>query len=228
VKSPPFTLYVDAKDSLKFLNYAIPDGDVEPDRAAVEELRAAFRAHDRLPRLEWIEEVAPRLAPALAAAGMREELSAPLMACEPPELLDATAAVDDLLVAPVGDADLLDSTNVQRVAFGQPPLEDAEAVRDLRKRGGGSVLARAGGQPVAAAGWTAVVDGISEIVGVATAESWRGRGLAGRVTAAAARAAFDSGATLCVLSPGDETAQRVYARAGFRRVATMLHWSDGA
>jgi hypothetical protein len=29
-----------------------------------------------------------------------------------------------------------------------------------------------------------------------------------------------------VLSPGDETALRVYARAGFHRVATMLHYSD--
>jgi hypothetical protein len=31
---------------------------------------------------------------------------------------------------------------------------------------------------------------------------------------------------LCVLSPGDQTAMRVYERAGFTRVATMLHWSD--
>ena len=67
---------------------------------------------------------------------------------------------------------------------------------------------------------------MSEIVGVATAESWRGRGLAGTVTAAAARAAFSAGASLCILSPGGEIAQRVYARAGFRRAATMLHWSE--
>src|SRR5919204_512336 len=42
----------------------------------------------------------------------------------------------------------------------------------------------------------------------------------------AACAAFAAGARLCVLSPGGETAQRVYARAGFRRAATMLYWSD--
>jgi predicted GNAT family acetyltransferase len=88
------------------------------------------------------------------------------------------------------------------------------------------VLARVDGEPVAAAAWTPVIDTTSEIVGVATAEAWRRRGLAGAVTAAAARAAFAAGASLCVLSPGDETAQRVYERAGFRRVATMLHWSD--
>ena len=88
------------------------------------------------------------------------------------------------------------------------------------------MLARIGGEPVSVAAWTPVMDGYSEIVGVATAEKWRRRGLAGLVTAAAARAAFDAGASTCVLSPGDETALRVYARAGFHRIATMLHHSD--
>ncbi len=64
------------------------------------------------------------------------------------------------------------------------------------------------------------------MAGVATAEPFRRRGLAGVVTAAAARAAADAGARLLVLSPGDDGAQRVYARAGFRGVATVLHWSD--
>jgi predicted GNAT family acetyltransferase len=90
------------------------------------------------------------------------------------------------------------------------------------------VLARAGGEPIAAATWTAVIDGCSEVAGVATAEPWRRRGLAGVVTAAAAHAAFAAGAERCVLSPGDDTAQRVYEHAGFRRAATMLHWSDPA
>jgi predicted GNAT family acetyltransferase len=64
------------------------------------------------------------------------------------------------------------------------------------------------------------------VAGVATVERWRRRGLAGAVTAAAAREAFAAGAELCVISPGGEEAQRVYERAGFRRMATMLHWSD--
>jgi predicted GNAT family acetyltransferase len=82
------------------------------------------------------------------------------------------------------------------------------------------------GGVVAAAGWSRMIAGVSEIVGVATAEPFRRRGLAGALTAAAARAAFDEGAEICVLSPGDETAMRVYERAGFSRVATMPHWSD--
>ena len=223
VAVPPFTAYLDPQDPLRFLNYAIPDDDVAPARADVDRLRAVFRDHDRLPRLEWIEEVAPRLAPALESAGMTEELRTPLMACQPEELVDAQAAVDDLTIRVVEQHDLRDCANLQRVAFGGPPLPDDQEPRRL---GGGAVLARSAGVPVAAASWTRVGDGVSEIVGVATAEAWRRRGLAGALTAAATRGAFAAGASLCILSPGNETAQRVYARAGFHRVATMLHWSD--
>jgi predicted GNAT family acetyltransferase len=79
---------------------------------------------------------------------------------------------------------------------------------------------------VAAASWTRVSEAVSEVAGVATAEEWRRRGLAGATTAAAARAAVAAGARLCVISPGDEGAQRVYERAGFATVATMLHWVE--
>jgi predicted GNAT family acetyltransferase len=210
------------------LNYAIPDADVAPGRLAVEELRLVFREHERLPRLEWVEEAAPRLAASLEAAGMREELRTPLMACTRGELRAAKADVADLHVAAVGDADVRDCANLQRVAFGGDAVPVDEEIRDPRPTGGGAVLARAGGEPVSAAAWTRIVDGHSEIVGVATAEAMRGRGLAGAVTAAAAADAFAAGADVCVLSPGDDVAQRVYARAGFARVATMLHWSDPA
>jgi predicted GNAT family acetyltransferase len=157
---------------------------------------------------------------------MREELRTPLMACAQSSLRIPEAEVADLVVAAVADADVRECATVQRVAFGGEAPAPDEAVRDPRPTGGGAILARAGGEPVSAASWTPIVDGFTEIVGVATSEAWRGRGLAGAVTAAAAAAAFGAGADLCVLSPGDEVAQRVYARAGFGRVATMLHWSD--
>jgi len=222
----PFTVTIHPDDPLKFVNYAIPDDGARPDGAAIAALRDAFRARDRVPRLEWIDEAAPDVADALAAAGMAEELRTPLMACTPDDLVSADAAVDGLVVAVVGDGDLRDLARVQGAAFGvEPPAAD-EPPADPRRTGGGAVLARVASEPVAAAGWTAVVDRCSEVAGVATAERWRRRRLAGVVTAAAARAEFAAGARRCVLSPGDERAQRVYARAGFRTAATMLHWSD--
>ena len=226
MRAGPFTAYLNLRDPLKYLNYAIPDDAAEPTRDEIEALRRAFHAHDRLPRLEWLEEAAPRVAATLAAAGMGEELRTPLMACSPDQLVAAGADVPELTVAPVTEADLRESADLQRVAFGQPALAAVDEPPDPRAGGGGTVLARSRGEPVAAATWTPVVDGISEVAGVATADSWRGRGLAGVVTAAAARAAFAAGAAFCVLSPGHDAAQRVYARAGFARAATMLHWSD--
>jgi ribosomal protein S18 acetylase RimI-like enzyme len=223
---PPFTAYLDRDDPMRFLNYAIPEDGAEPDAAAVERLRAGFREHGRLPRLEWVEEAAPAVAPVLEACGMQLELNTPLMSCRPDELVSADADVPALTVASIGDGDIRDALNLQHVAFGGEPLPDDEEPRDPRRRGGGAVIARSNGEAVAAATWTAVRDEASEIVGVATVEAWRRRGLAGAVTAAAARDAFAAGASLCVLSPGDDTAQRVYARAGFGRVATMLHYSD--
>jgi ribosomal protein S18 acetylase RimI-like enzyme len=217
VRVDPFEAYFDPSDEMKYLNYAIPNDGAEPSAEAVEELRAAFRARSRLPRLEWIAEAAPLVADAVGRAGMREELATPLMACSRSELRGPAV---DAEIARVSAADALEALNVQRVAFGQEPVDHAG------ERGSRTMLARIDGRVVAAAGWAAVIGGVSEIVGVATAEAFRGRGLAGALTAAATEAAFREGAELCVLSPGDETAQRVYARAGFSRVATMLHWSD--
>lgn len=226
VRVAPFTAYFDPSDSLRFLNYAIPDDGAEPDGRAIELLRDAFRPRARLPRLEWVEEAAPRVADALAEAGMQEELRSPLMACRPQEIVRPEADVAALTVAPVGDADLREAADLQSVAFDGRPLPEDEEPRDPRRRGGGCVLARSGPEAVAAAAWTPISDGVTEIVGVATAAAWRGRGLAGTVTAAAAQAAAEAGAVLCVLSPGSDVAQRVYARAGFQPAATMLHWSD--
>jgi ribosomal protein S18 acetylase RimI-like enzyme len=226
LRAGPFTVTIHPDDPLKYVNYAIPDDGAEPDAGAIVALRRAFVVSERLPRLEWIEEAAPAVAPALAAAGMRQELRTPLMTCGPDALVEGLSDVGALTVAPVGDGDLRDFARVQRAAFGQPPLAADEPPSDPRRRGGGAVLARVAGEPAAAAAWTAVVDGTSEVAGVATAAAWRRRGLAGVVTAAAARAAFAAGARRCVLSPGGDEAQRVYARAGFRGTATMLHWSD--
>jgi len=221
VELPPFTAYFHGTNPLKYFNYAIPADGAEPAGEEIDRLRAAFRERERLPRLEWIEEAAPRVAAALEDAGFREELRTPLMSCSAEEL--AEPAVDDTTLEPVGPENLRVATDIQRVAFGGVPLPPDE---EPSPPSGGAVLARVGGEPASVGQWTRVSEACSEIVGIATAEAWRRRGLAGLVTAAAARGAFEAGATTCVLSPGDETAQRVYARAGFRRVATMLHYSD--
>jgi ribosomal protein S18 acetylase RimI-like enzyme len=56
------------------------------------------------------------------------------------------------------------------------------------------------------------------ITGVAVAEPFRRRGIAGALSTRAVTALFDSGATLVHLNPDTDDAARVYARLGFREV----------
>src|SRR5919108_2247366 len=91
VRVAPFTVTIDEGDALRFVNYAIPDDGAEPDAGAVAALRAVFHGHGRRARLEWVEEAAPAVAAALAAAGMVQELRTPLMACRPDDLTAADA-----------------------------------------------------------------------------------------------------------------------------------------
>jgi hypothetical protein len=137
----PFTVHLHPHDPLRYLNYAIPAVGARPGQGDIAELRAAFRAHDRLPRLEWVEEAAPRMAGALRAAGMEEELRTPLMACLAGALADVRADVDELVVSAVGADDVRAAANLQRMAFGRPPLPADVPASDPRQ-GGGAVLAR--------------------------------------------------------------------------------------
>ncbi len=66
------------------------------------------------------------------------------------------------------------------------------------------------------------VGGVTEIVGVGTLPSARRRGLALAVTAALVADARARGVGTVFLSAGDEDVARIYARLGFRRVATAL------
>jgi predicted GNAT family acetyltransferase len=66
---------------------------------------------------------------------------------------------------------------------------------------------------------------VTEIAGIGVLEGHRRRGIAGAITAGLARAAFAAGQTTAWLTPGDDGAHRVYARAGFVDRSAMLHLS---
>ena len=81
-------------------------------------------------------------------AGMVLELRTTLMGCEARDLLDLAAPIAGLTIGAVRDADARECANLQREAFGQPPLAGGEAPQ---LPGGGSALARVARAPVAAA-----------------------------------------------------------------------------
>ena len=103
-------------------------------------------------------------------------------------------------------------------AFGDGPPTDEQ----VSGYGGRGLLARAGGEPAGAAFRSAIAEGVSELGGIGVRERFRRRGIAAALTAAAAADAVAAGAELCFLTPGDDGAERVYARAGFARAGTTV------
>jgi predicted N-acetyltransferase YhbS len=213
----PFTLYRNRASDHPYLNYAVPNaGAVEWD--GIDELRAAFAAHGLRPRLEFVAECAAGLEQALAAAGFELQGRYPVM----------TLPAQDLREVPVPDgvviARVLEGTDVRALletaadAFGDDPPTD-DQVAAYRGRGH---LARADGEPAGAAFHSAAAEGVSELGGIGVRERFRRRGIAAALTGASATAAVAGGAQLCFLTPGDDGAERVYARAGFARAGTTI------
>jgi ribosomal protein S18 acetylase RimI-like enzyme len=238
VELPPFVLFFNPHDALRYHNYAkllTPIGrDAGPDVAeALAQARAAFVARQRLPRFEFIAEFAPDFAALLAAANFAPEESTVLLTCTPATWRPAppVPGLEIVTLAPDSPAeDLLARIAVQRQGFGddtgQPPtLADAEHLR-ARLAQTGAFLARLEGAPVAAAGFTAPLDGFTELVGIATLEEQRRRGIATALTAHTVRVAFDRGVEVAFLTAADARAGRVYERVGFRPFATALAYYD--
>ncbi len=233
VAVPPFTATIDPADTMRFLNYAVPDrGAAAWPREAIERLCEVYRTRGRAPRLEFVEDCWPGLEQALLARGFEVELRPLGMACTAAELLDPPFP-GGVTVEAVGrsapEASIVALLETRGAAFAGPaapePPGSAQIAR-FRRCGPGSVLARdAGGEPVGAASWQRAQLGVTEIVAVGVPEAHRRRGIAAALTAAAARRAFAQGAELAFLTPGDDAAGRVYARAGFRPSVRCLHLS---
>jgi ribosomal protein S18 acetylase RimI-like enzyme len=216
-----FTLYRHPTSDHPYLNYAVPNAGARAWEG-IDDLREAFTSLGLQPRLEFVAECAPGLEPALADAGFTPEMRIPVMTCPAAELHDVPVP-DGVRIAPVaGAADVRAYLEVAAEAFGQAPPSDAEVERTIPPARG--LVARAEGEPAGAGSRSAVAEGVSEIAGIGVRERFRRRGIAAAITAAAARAAFADGAELCFLTPGDEGAERVYARSGFSRAGTtMVH-----
>ncbi|MFI2778252.1 GNAT family N-acetyltransferase [Streptomyces sp. ALB3] len=226
----PFTVRHNPDWALKFANYAIPDRDAEPTARDVTDLVEAFRAHDRLPRLEFLPAWAPAVEPALLAAGFTVEYRAPVMACAAGSLL-TPGPVDGLRIAePAGADEFTAAAAVQHTGFGGEGGPEDAAVAWLRGAtadGGVSALATVGGRPAGAGGCSAPVEGIGELAGLAVAEEFRRRGVGAALSAWLTRTAFERGFDTVWLEPGGPDVERVYAGIGYRRTGEKLNISLG-
>jgi GNAT superfamily N-acetyltransferase len=235
VEAPPFLLFFNPSDDLRFYNYGVPVEPVSclPD-GTLASLRAVFAARNRLLRFEFIQETAPDLAAAFAAAGLAEEGRNPLLVCTP-DSLRCAAEVPGLAIRRLTPesprADLAAFISVQGRSFGEEDRVDPTdaQVDDLRRRSGqGShyFLGLLNDIPVAAGAHTAPLDGFTELAGIATLAEYRRRGIAGALVTVMTQAAFQAGVQVAFLSAADEHAGRVYERVGFQPYATALAYCD--
>ncbi|WP_028064394.1 GNAT family N-acetyltransferase [Solirubrobacter soli] len=205
-----------------------------------DEVRAALARKRELGQpesLEWVHETTPSLLAAARDAAL-DVLEAPLMvldrgswrAPEPPpgvtlRVLDA----DDREALTISRA-------VQDVGFGAEGTsagpegrgERDAAVNDKgldwlveRTRAGLTVTAVAEGEfGIVAAGAHQPVEGVTEVVGIATLPIVRRQGIGGALTGALVEDAIARGVETVFLSAGSEDIARVYGRLGFKRVGT--------
>ena len=189
---------------------------------------------------EWIEQVAPEMAAAAAAAGLEVQTHPLMVLASAPVAPVLTPGVTVRAIAPE-DPELDRIWAVPAVAFGHPgttageagPAErdkiaadhDGGTIAMLRERlrSAQSVLAAAfGPDGPLGAGSCQAVDGVAEITGVGVLPSARRQGLGAAITALLARDAVDRGVETVFLSASDDTVARVYARIGFREIGTAM------
>ncbi|PTL77213.1 GNAT family N-acetyltransferase [Vitiosangium sp. GDMCC 1.1324] len=232
----PFTAFIHSSDPLIYFNYAIPDGPISGDVSEpLRRLRAVFTERKRVPRFEYVSELAPALADKLLAAGFRLEAEAWVMVCTresftpvaPPDALELS------MLTPGSSREEVRAycTTVRRGFSPNEPYEasEEEISRMLKDLGeSGAVLGCVEGQPAVVGMYTRPSEGISELGGVATIERFRKRGLGTALTSRVAQEAFARGVDTLFLSTISEQAGRIYERVGFRFVTRMLFFVDAS
>jgi ribosomal protein S18 acetylase RimI-like enzyme len=205
--------------------------------ADIEAAAARKRELGQPESFEWVHETTPSLLGAARSAGL-EVLEAPLLVLDRGSwrVPEAPAGMTLRILEP-DDRMLPAALAVQIVGFDAPgtatgPEGLEERVFETtgagengflqeRMRRGLTVVAVAEAEyGPASAGMHKPVEGVSEIVGVATLPAVRRQGLGGAVTGALVEDAVERGVGTVFISAGSEAIARIYARLGFKRVGT--------
>ena len=150
------------------------------------------------------------------------------MVCAPGDRIDRAASEGVQLREPATDEDLRQMRSAQNTAFGEPPeVTDTEIERVKASRAAGSlmVLAEDAGKVIGGGIALEIIDGTTEIAGIAVLEQYRKRGIAAAITAYLTKEVHRRGAHTAFLTPGDLGIGNVYARVGYRPAGECVHLS---
>lgn len=212
-----------------FLNYAIPDDNAIPSSTNVAALITAYKQRSRIPRLEYITQLAPSVEGALLAAGFTVEGRLPLLTCISGSQQNLPVPQGIELIIPVTDTDLLATIAAQNEAYGESaPTHDAVTrIKASTAAGQIVVLARVAstGEAVGAGVCTVPHNGMTEIAAIGVRAPFRRRGVAGALTTRLASEAFNKGVSVAFLMAAHEAEERIYIKAGFSKIGEILHIS---
>jgi len=221
----PFHVMIWPGSALPYVNYATPAGACADWDGAVADLRMAFQAHRRQPRVELFPGLWPEADAALARAGWRLEREAPVMVATAADLRPAPAPLDvEARALSPDDPDvLLDAfLRVQAAAFTFPP-EDLGPTRvaELRRElaaGGTIVIALIEGARVRGGATVLGAPPIAELAGVGVEPGAQRRGLGAHACTVALQRFFAGGGRTAWLGAGDTGSESLYRRLGFRTI----------
>jgi hypothetical protein len=222
-RSGPFSILFSPGTRSLYGNYAIPDDNARPTAAEVVALEEAFRVRRRTPRLEYVPAAAPAVQATLLAAGFTTEMRPPLMTRRAGEVLP-NPLPEGFELRFVDDAAQLDEAVNVEVEANDGDEGDFQWLKRTVSRGGRVVIAyhRKTNEAASVGAFIAPIDGVTEVVSIATRPAFRGRGLARAVTTILSEAAFAAGCHLTWLSAAGESQSQIYARAGYVRRSPML------
>ena len=238
----PFTLFLGEPGG--WVYYARPRLDGTAGAGGLDAVDVAAATgrlrHLGLPEvLEWVDETTPGLLAAVQHEGSLTVTELPLMVLDDagedhPSALPSGVRVR--LLGPADEAAVAAGRAVSELAFGSAGTtrgEQGTRERDARLRpvqqrvlgllAEGAVrmaVAESDAEGVLAAGRTLPIDGVTEVMGVATLPAARRAGLGTAVTRALVDDARALGVGTVFLTASSPEVARVYSRVGFRRVAT--------
>jgi ribosomal protein S18 acetylase RimI-like enzyme len=227
----PFTIGLDPHSDDPMRNYAVPDRDACPSAGDTDALIAFFRRSHRIPRLEYVEEDAPRAWAALSAAGFAVERRTPVMIATPATPLTPRSPAGITIRQATSDTDLTAAAAVQHHAYQVPhPPGPPDIARLTSLTGRGGLVAIAVDDSSGTVAGTGLVDvtgdrpAVGELAAVGVLTAFRRQGIASALSAHLVRTAHSQGISLVFLEAEPEEEQ-IYRRTGFTDATTKL-WTS--
>ncbi|WP_245192927.1 GNAT family N-acetyltransferase [Amycolatopsis alba] len=223
----PFLAMFDPESDYCGCNYAIPDFGAVPTEDEVARLTEAFRRRGRVPNLDFLREAVPAAEAVLVQCGYTPERGLPFMICTPEQVVERPKPAGISLVVPKTVDEFRKMIRAQNVAFGEAdPDEHVDPFPSQLSGESTSVMAVAeNGEVVGGGVATGIIDGASEIQGIAVIAEYRSRGIAGAMAEYLTREAHARGARSVFLIPALGQREPVYGPVGFKTVAESVRLS---